>query len=181
MSKIKKYEDFVSEEINLKKAITGAALGAGLAFSNPSISQTKDTTSHISVNSIKNIIGKTLIVKPIKSTTQVNMDGYRGFYTKYSGEGNWWNNIEYTYMPGVKYLTNKGKLKNLPGYSKIDIEGKSFKVVDIVDGSQIDDKRKNPWDNEEPCKFIKMIDDKNNIVYYYYYNEQLFNYTFNVM
>jgi len=37
MKNIKKYEDFVNEEINLKKALAGAALGAGLAFSNPSV------------------------------------------------------------------------------------------------------------------------------------------------
>ena len=40
MRKIKKYQEFTNEEINLKKAIAGAALGAGLAISNPSISQT---------------------------------------------------------------------------------------------------------------------------------------------
>lgn len=36
MSKrIKNYEEFVNEEINLKKALAGAALGASLAFGNP--------------------------------------------------------------------------------------------------------------------------------------------------
>lgn len=40
MRKIKNYEDFTNEELNLKKALAGAALGAGLAISNPSISQT---------------------------------------------------------------------------------------------------------------------------------------------
>ena len=33
--KILSYEDFVNEEINLKKALAGAALGAGLMFGNP--------------------------------------------------------------------------------------------------------------------------------------------------
>jgi hypothetical protein len=40
MNKVKTYEQFINEEINLKKAITGAALGASLAISNPVISQT---------------------------------------------------------------------------------------------------------------------------------------------
>jgi hypothetical protein len=40
MKTIKTYEDFVSEEINLKKALATGALAAGMAFSNPAISQT---------------------------------------------------------------------------------------------------------------------------------------------
>jgi hypothetical protein len=40
MRKIKNYQEFTNEEINLKKALSGAALGASLALSSPSISQT---------------------------------------------------------------------------------------------------------------------------------------------
>ena len=40
MNKIKTYEDFVNEEINLRKAAAGLALGAGLAFGSPAHSQT---------------------------------------------------------------------------------------------------------------------------------------------
>ena len=40
MKTIKTYEDFVNEEINLKKALATGALAAGMAFSNPAISQT---------------------------------------------------------------------------------------------------------------------------------------------
>lgn len=43
MKTIKTYEDFVNEEINWRKAATGAALGAGLAFSNPVVSQSIKT------------------------------------------------------------------------------------------------------------------------------------------
>ena len=39
MKTIKTYEDFVNEEINLKKALATGALAAGMAFSNPSIAQ----------------------------------------------------------------------------------------------------------------------------------------------
>ena len=44
MKKIKTYEDFVNEEINLRKAAAGLALGAGLAFGSPAHSQTTTTT-----------------------------------------------------------------------------------------------------------------------------------------
>ena len=40
MKTIKTYEDFVNEEINLKKALATGALAAGMAFGNPAISQT---------------------------------------------------------------------------------------------------------------------------------------------
>jgi len=38
MKTIKTYEDFVNEEINLKKALATGALAAGMAFSNPDTS-----------------------------------------------------------------------------------------------------------------------------------------------
>ena len=37
MKIVKTYDDFINEEINLRKGLIGAALGAGLALSNPSI------------------------------------------------------------------------------------------------------------------------------------------------
>jgi hypothetical protein len=43
MNKIKTYEDFVNEEINLRKAAAGLALGAGLAFGSPVVGQTTQT------------------------------------------------------------------------------------------------------------------------------------------
>jgi hypothetical protein len=45
MKTIKTYEDFVNEEINLKKALTTGALAAGMAFSNPVASQTTNIKS----------------------------------------------------------------------------------------------------------------------------------------
>ena len=52
MKTIKTYEDFVNEEINLRKAATGLALGASLAFNTPVIGQTgtigKTGTSKVS-------------------------------------------------------------------------------------------------------------------------------------
>ena len=45
MKTIKTYEDFVNEEINLKKVLTTGALAAGMAFSNPATSQTINAKS----------------------------------------------------------------------------------------------------------------------------------------
>ncbi len=55
MEKIKTYEEFVNEEINLRKGLMGAALGAGLSLSNPSFSQNtlKDSTLQSRVDDVK--------------------------------------------------------------------------------------------------------------------------------
>jgi len=45
MRNIKKYEDFLNEEVNLKKALTTGALAAGMMLSNPVYSQTKTNTT----------------------------------------------------------------------------------------------------------------------------------------
>ena len=50
MKNIKTYEDFVNEEINLRKDLMGAALGAGLALSNPVYPQVTNIKTPISVN-----------------------------------------------------------------------------------------------------------------------------------
>lgn len=47
MRNIKKFEDFTNEEINWRKAATGVALGAGLAFSNPSKANIDDSSNRI--------------------------------------------------------------------------------------------------------------------------------------
>ena len=52
MKTIKTYEDFVNEEINLKKALATGALAAGMAFSNPAISQTINQPTQTSVDMI---------------------------------------------------------------------------------------------------------------------------------
>jgi hypothetical protein len=55
MNKVKTYDQFINEEINIKKALTGAALGASLAFSNPVISQTNTKTQEVSQSINKQI------------------------------------------------------------------------------------------------------------------------------
>jgi hypothetical protein len=47
MGKIKNYQEFTNEEINLRKSLAGAALGAGLSVANPVLSQDINTTSLI--------------------------------------------------------------------------------------------------------------------------------------
>ena len=57
MKKIKTYEDFVNEEINLRKAAAGLALGAGLAFGSPAHSQTTTTQTQQSYKQENKIDG----------------------------------------------------------------------------------------------------------------------------
>ena len=57
MKKIKTYEDFVNEEINLRKAAAGLALGAGLAFGSPANSQTTQTQTQQSYKQENKIDG----------------------------------------------------------------------------------------------------------------------------
>jgi len=44
MRNVKTYEDFCNEEINWKKGIAGAAIGAGLAFGSPAKGQSSPHT-----------------------------------------------------------------------------------------------------------------------------------------
>lgn len=51
MTKIKKYDEFVNEELDLKKALASAALGASLAFGNPNVAHTQEPVkTEISIN-----------------------------------------------------------------------------------------------------------------------------------
>lgn len=56
MKKIKTYEDFVNEEINLRKGLMSAALGAGLALSNPSYSQVLNKPDSIEISDDNNLL-----------------------------------------------------------------------------------------------------------------------------
>ena len=60
MKKIKNYQDFTNEEINLKKTLAGAALGASLAIGNPSFATTdikkNQTDKTVEVDSVQKIV-----------------------------------------------------------------------------------------------------------------------------
>jgi hypothetical protein len=62
MRNIKTYKDFCNEEINFKKALVGATLGAGLALSNPAF-------SNVTSNRIENI-------NKVISSQSSNIDGW---------------------------------------------------------------------------------------------------------
>jgi hypothetical protein len=73
MKNIKTYEDFVNEEINLKKALSTGALAAGMAFSNPAISQ----TTNIKSNNIE--MSKDETVFDFVEEDPVPVEGYKLF------------------------------------------------------------------------------------------------------
>lgn len=68
MRKVKNYQEFTNEEINLKKALTGVALGASLGLSNPVISQQLDDNSQKELTKDEKSISKNLPSEFIKST-----------------------------------------------------------------------------------------------------------------
>jgi uncharacterized protein (DUF433 family) len=104
MCKISKYEEFCNEKINIKKTLSGIALGAGLAFGNPSVGNTQIKTTKIVNNTkdnveikydslsfypnnftdLKKIIGQTLYMKPKKEMVKIYLDNEfsgSGFFT----------------------------------------------------------------------------------------------------
>lgn len=106
MKNIKTYEDFVNEEINLKKALATGALAAGMAFSNPAMSQVtqnKDTILPQRVNTPlilkRNNIGKVSI--------ENDVNGY------YLDKDNIWHHLE-----PYDTINNKPQLK-FPSYSNM--------------------------------------------------------------
>ena len=82
---IKKYEEFTNEELNIKKAITGAALGAGLAFGTPAKAQTTNTITPIGMEQTqKNLtadekfdILRNELIKMKNDQTEVKLNLYK--------------------------------------------------------------------------------------------------------
>jgi hypothetical protein len=85
--KVLSYEEFVNEEINLKKALAGAALGAGLMFGNPTdikaqqpvqteISQTSNA-DYSEVFEVDSLLKKSDIKTKITSQIYNNLSGIR--------------------------------------------------------------------------------------------------------
>lgn len=116
MKSIKKFEDFTNEEVNIKKSLTGAILGAGIALSNPSFSQTKSdsTLTH-------RIEKKVEFKKSFIHSSRVKGYVYKGD----SIEGNW-EKLRYSgYYTEEKYGVKEGSKftcmvsENLEDYGKI--------------------------------------------------------------
>jgi hypothetical protein len=84
MKSIKTYDEFVNEEINLKKAVTGAALGASLAFGTPAISQNK-ITPNITQTSEQDTINWDISIEELKSEYRENtcfwLNNHRTLYS----------------------------------------------------------------------------------------------------
>lgn len=119
MKTIKTYEDFVNEEINLKKALATGALAAGMAFSNPAISQTTNIKSD---TTLSQRVSNPLVIK--KTTLgELKSDSIKGYYLD---ENNIWKNIiEKSYHSDFE---NIGSIKSesLEGYDKILLTNKYY-------------------------------------------------------
>ena len=170
MKTIKTYEDFVNEEINLKKALTTGALAAGMAFGNPAKSQittTKvtptqqnqqvntqpyDSLSNFVGKDIKKLIGQTLYCKP--ESIGLRKYAYKDFYTEYKPD--MFRGIEkYTYKPV--------KDNRFPGQSEYDsLAGKYFTVIEVLDAGEIE--------KSYDYFYLKLKENESGDIVYYKYN-----------
>lgn len=121
MKTIKTYEDFVNEEINLKKALTTGALAAGMAFSNPATSQTTqniqkpDTTLSQRVNN-------PLVIKKV-TLGELKSDSIKGYYLD---DNNIWKDVdEKSYNSDFESIGSI-KSESLEGYDKILLTNKYY-------------------------------------------------------
>ena len=129
MKKIKNYQDFTNEEINLKKALAGAALGAGLSISNPVISQDVKSTNLItptytttpydsssnyisaefnnfkkSKSQLSKLIGQTLFLKP-EYDSDGNLD-VLSLHTDFYADGNNKNQLMIDSLIGQYFIVD---------------------------------------------------------------------------
>lgn len=184
MKNIKKYEDFfvdqTNEEINIKKALAGAALGAGLAFSNPSkgqITTTKvapieqqvktsayDSLSNFLGEDIKKLVGQKIYACP-KSET-LRKYGYDGFIKDYKISdplklSNTYNPI----LPEGDKASSYIKYDIGGGRSLHDsIAGKYFKVLDVIKNEKGIGKFKD--------YFLKLQEEKSGDILYFVYSSE---------
>ncbi len=123
MRRIKNYEDFTNEEINIKKALTGAALGAGLAVSNPAISQDVKTT---------NLTKPKYDVTPydsstnyVKGSTRYNFEESKAKLSKLVGQ---------TLFLKPQYLGGELNIWEIEGNLRKDFENKGDIKIDSLIG-----------------------------------------------
>lgn len=104
MRSIQSYEDFINEEINIKRVLAGAALGAGLAVSNPAISQNDFSKS----DKIENVISKDKINTKKTSFDIVDtMSKENGFNLSLKGDISKAKDVKLSYSIG--YIQGIGK------------------------------------------------------------------------
>lgn len=179
MKNIKKYEDFISEEVNLKKALAGAALGAGLAFSNPANSQI--TTTKVSKTEVERKEEEEYnrkVANPYDSTYNDIPKVYK--YDNY-GNSKWSPHVDFPEkLVGQRlYLNTKEYSDFTPGsrawaedfvlcdefsnpITKIDnIYGKYFNVVEYVNKLKSTDKK-----DKNTYHTLKLVSDDGVTIYF---------------
>jgi hypothetical protein len=141
MKTIKTYEDFVNEEINLKKALATGALAAGMAFSNPATSQNvqnfqkSDTTLSQRVdNSIINVlnINKDQVsdIKSYESSTSIKLpEGFDPSSVYMKSTFLWNSNIPSAPFGGMIFLHSK----NISFFIDIKSNWRFHDEADVVD------------------------------------------------
>lgn len=161
MKRIKNYEDFTNEEINLKKALAGAALGAGLAISNPVSSQLTryspsepkqkielsdydSTTVHHPL--FKNMIGQNfVIVEPSQTSSNYN---------------------------DCKFYTSKLNLRRSNYYNSTHITdafGREIKLLEVIVTDSLDSDKFFKGETEFISYILKFEDIKTKEILYYEY------------
>jgi len=156
MKTIKTYDDFINEEINLKKALTTGALAAGMALSNPAHSQINKynpvnpvkkelsdfDSTQVSTLTLKEMIGQDFIVVEEPSS--------------------------FKFYKSIKDLKSDSyyKSKNIK-----DVFGRTIKLIEIIENDTLEyDKLVNKGTDNIDC--ILKFEDVNTkeILYYKYFN-----------
>jgi len=124
MKTVYTYDEFLNEEINLRKAAAGAALGAGLLFGSPDFAKGQDTTQ--TIDPIKTEQGieqsdtidlsfdkysRTLYPQYVKNMKSVGSK-YIEDYDIWASE--WEGQISKTYSGWVSYQLEEMNIKNSP-------------------------------------------------------------------
>jgi hypothetical protein len=133
MKTIKTYEDFVNEEINLKKALATGALAAGMAFSNPATSQTTTNQQYTQTSvdmrpTQSNTLPKSFSENHIKD---IKVSGWENLI--------WGDSIEDVKEKIPECVSSKQIIGSSEALLKVDgyeINGISFQVFFIFDNSK---------------------------------------------
>ena len=118
MKTIKTYEDFINEEINLKKALATGALAAGMALSNPVYSQKVDKYLSDRVD--------TSYVKIVNKIGTLSKDSLIGYYRDVNGK---WNESKPSQFLGPS-LPYGGYMNDISTY-KISFDDKEYILMSI--------------------------------------------------
>jgi hypothetical protein len=166
MNKVKTYEEFINEEINLKKALTGAALGASLAFSNPAKSQITSTE-------IPKPISKEVTQTPYDSTENNigdNIGSLIGQDLYFIGDREYAYTLSsrYGYDRDIEFYTDINKIGDISKCELLkNISGKYFRLVSVSEDTL------HPKYQKSSTNYyvLKLEEKESKKVYYQRYNE----------